>query len=33
MVPFGERVEGCPARFFLVEKFSLGLVDTGIILE
>ena len=33
MVPFGERVEGRPARFFLVEEFSLGLVDTGIILE
>ena len=33
MVPFGERVQGRPARFFLVEKFSLGVVDTGIILE
>ena len=33
MVPFGERVGGRPARFFLVEKFSLGVVDTGIVLE
>ena len=33
MVPFGEQVQGHPARFFLVEKFSLGIVDTGIILE
>ena len=33
MVPFGERTQGHPARFFLVEKFSLGVVDTGIILE
>jgi len=33
MVPFGERAQGHPARFFLVEKFSLGVVDTGIILE
>lgn len=33
MVPFGERVQGRPAQFFLVEKFSLGVVDTGIILE
>ena len=33
MVPFGERIQGHPARFFLVEKFSLGVVDTGIILE
>jgi hypothetical protein len=30
MVPFGE---GHLSRFFLVEKFSLGVVDTGIILE
>ena len=30
MVPFGR---GYPPRFFLVEKFSLGVVDTGIILE
>ena len=33
MVPFGERVQGRPARFFLVEKFALGVVDTGDILE
>ena len=33
MVPFGEQIQGRPARFFLVEKFSLGVVDTGIILE
>ena len=33
MVPFGERVEGHPARFFLVEKFALGVVDTGTTLE
>ena len=33
MVPFGERVQGHPARFFLVEKFSLGVVDTGVVLE
>jgi hypothetical protein len=31
MVPFGTT--GYPARFFLVEKFSLGVVDTGVILE
>ena len=33
MVPFGERDQGHPARFFLVEKFSLGVVNTGIILD
>ena len=33
MIPFGERVEGQPARCFLVEKFALGVVDTGITLE
>ena len=33
MVPFGERVEGHPTRFFLVEKFALGVVDTGTTLE
>ena len=33
MVPFGEQVQGRPAFFFLVEKFALGVVDTGIILE
>jgi hypothetical protein len=32
MVPFGNGTQG-PARFFLVEKFALGVVDTGIILE
>ena len=26
MVPFGERVQGRPVRFFLVEKFALGVV-------
>ena len=31
MVPF-EEVERS-GRFFLVEKFSLGVIDTGIILE
>lgn len=31
--PFGERVPGRPPRFFLAEKPSLGVVDTGIILE
>lgn len=33
MVPFGEWVQGRPARFFLVEKFALGVVDTGITVE
>ena len=33
MVPFSERDQRHPARFFLVEKFSLGVVDTGIILD
>ena len=33
MVPFGKQVQGRPAFFFLVEKFALGVVDTGIILE
>jgi hypothetical protein len=33
MVPFGERTQGRPVRFFLVEKFSLGVVDTGVVLE
>ena len=33
MVPFGKQVQGRPARFFLVEKFALGVVDTGITLE
>lgn len=30
MVPFGERAEGSFARFFLCEKFALGVIDTGI---
>lgn len=30
MIPFGEQGEGIQ-RFFLVEKFALGVVDTGII--
>ena len=33
MVPFGKRVQGHLARFFLVEKFALGVVDTGNTLE
>jgi hypothetical protein len=33
MVPFGKRAEGHLAHFFLVEKFSLGVVDTGVVLE
>ena len=33
MVPFGKRVQGRLPRFFLVEKFSLGVVDTGVLLE
>ena len=33
MVPFGKNIQGFPARFFLVEKFALGVVDTGITLE
>ena len=33
MVPFGERVQGRRARFFLVEKFALGVVDTGTTLD
>ena len=33
MVPFGKQIQGRPARFFLVEKFALGVVDTGDILE
>ena len=33
MVPFRERVQGRPTRFFLVEKFALGVVDTGVVLE
>ena len=31
MVPFGEQVQGHPPRFFLVEKFALGVVDTGFV--
>jgi hypothetical protein len=31
MVPFGEQIQGLPARFFLVEKFALGVIDTGAI--
>jgi len=33
LAPFGERVQGCPARFFLAENPAVGVVDTGIILE
>jgi hypothetical protein len=33
MVPFNKQVPWDPTRFFLVEKFSLGVVDTGIIFE
>lgn len=33
MVPFDDRVSGQKDRFFLVEKFSLGVVDTGVILD
>ena len=33
MVPFGRQTQELPSRFFLIEKFSLGVVDTGIILE
>ena len=34
MVPFKfGHVEGNPPRFFLGEKFALGVVDTGVILE
>jgi hypothetical protein len=33
LTPFPERVQRPRPRFFLVEKFSLGVVDTGIILE
>ena len=33
MVLFGERVQGYPAQFFLAEKFALGIIDTGVILE
>ena len=33
MVPFGEQVQGHPTHFFLVEKFALGVVDTGVVLE
>jgi hypothetical protein len=33
MVPFGERIQGCPTRFFLVEKFALGVIDIGVIVD
>lgn len=33
MVPFGKQTQEHPPRFFLIEKFSLGVVDTGNILE
>jgi hypothetical protein len=33
MVPFGEQVQGRSTFFFLVEKFALGVIDTGVILE
>jgi len=33
MAPFGQQVQGHPARFFLVEKFALDKIDTGVILE
>ena len=33
MVPFGEQGQGRLVRFFLVGKFSLGVVDTGIVLD
>jgi len=37
MVPFVPptvpSIQGDPAHFFLVEKFALGVVDTGAILE
>ena len=31
MMPFHEW-QGLPARFFLVEKFALGVIDTGTVL-
>ena len=33
LAPFPERVRRPRPRVFLVEKFSLGVVDTGVILE
>jgi len=37
MVPFAPpmvpSIQGDPARFFLVEKFALGVVDTGAVFE
>jgi hypothetical protein len=33
MVPYPERVQRRYPRFFLAEKFALGVIDTGIILE
>jgi hypothetical protein len=33
MAPFRTPVPGRPPRFFLVEKFSLGVVDSGVVLE
>ena len=33
MVPFGEPVQGRHTRFSLVERFALGVVDTGFISE
>jgi hypothetical protein len=33
MVPFGKQIQGHPSQFFLVEKFALGVVDSGDILE
>lgn len=33
MVPFGKQIQGRPSRFFLIEKFALGVVDIGGTLE
>ena len=33
LTPFPENIPRPRPRFFLVEKFSLGVVDTGVILE
>jgi glycopeptide antibiotics resistance protein len=33
MIPFGELIQGCQTRFFLVEKFALGVIDTGVIVD
>ena len=32
MVPFGEQIEG-NRRFFLIEKFALGVIGTGAIVD